>query len=1454
MGGLLTIRQMMNNLPAPDPVDYDLDSWAITITPHQLTSILSPMALVNLAHHQLLLKDPGFEEYTYVSSGGCTVRMRPIFKEGLLSAISELFNIITHISPNPTVLNKGSPSCTVGMLREAFLTVNVPTLRLASYGIKCPFRLVSYNLGQGLPPHLQLHPTKNHFDIGFTYYPYCNIGKSGQHILLAKRPPNLPKCDSESYPLLLELGKGYGSVNLKPDHEAITRLKCYSTLAHALKATSQKDMKYPPTTAVTWNTRLNTCENKGESLLNNNPGDLAGIRFEATVYAHTVEHAQQIVHNSGYLHPLAYDHTIDRSNIRIALQFKAIPVSDYFSYLAKMIRRLRRAQKSVPQKHDNRKSITKLQKQMMVDLQNALGWNSGRGQRPTPWDADDPWWNDCLLIFNFISTSDTQQTDYYYFTYSGLGEESEAEDVDPEDYFKRNPKDLWQLRPRRICPCPKCHAPGAPKIPKSNKRSVYPRGTLTSVGGKENVILRCNHCCHRISSQSDVVLFLATWIGSLGMKLLSEAKRRTINGGWSADNSAKIPSLSPPPHKSPPFPNTSPSATSPKGPSPSQNPSNSNVPLKKNSASNSTRPRDAFSSTVREDIGLTGTGRQRKTHSAQFNQDKKEGSPKINSVKADLQDFISSHTSNALVGWRGFAAFLLEKNLWNDCSAKIPSVSIPTSIEDSILEGWKLSENFINGDGNCLFRAVAIWLFGNQEEHRYIRDACVQEMQTNPNIYSPYVTQTDLMIKEVVEEEDIYSMFLMKSREDTFWGGDHHLAAIAEAYQLRLVVLCNNGQTYEHRSHTQEPKMTIFLWFNGINHYEIIWNPSIHSESIKSPLPSKKSQTPPPPLKSAIQTKISSKATPHQDNQILQQKRVSFAPVLKGEIIIPTETVLKHLDPRLHLAPLSFPEENHNNLPHSPTPDPPASSCPAENHPNQPHPPTKRSSNSIHDNQPHRSVISRITNKHMPVHTLPANTRNQFPQKKYPVVVIPPAPKRPQHANLSSLPQNQTQLSITKRKRKRISGFEKNHGLPIVTGYWLLVNERLLLETGKKAKTLPYVTICFGLPLGLLKGWCISHKFITSTAFNTTAPDETGFYHAVSYWINGNQESFKSFRRHLIKELSERIPSSTTTKVPITSPLTNQPFADLDLGRALKRVVDGKKPHLVEYIITATLLSVVLVVVEMGPTNATWKEHCPHLHKSQDQTPSLYLFYNSKLRNFEIIWNPFFHQPQTNPATSPSLDLTVQSPLLPHSTGFIPPRSSPEPPPPLPFKSKKKPEMEPSFMATHEDLQAINFAPVQGHLQYFHLSQNGICKPKCRAMKEALYFEIGNFKYIGWRLSLGYIVDDNNNLWRALSLWKYHKQEDYHRVKFCFASSSFTNLGHFVLDQPFNQESSSSILQRVSTWWNVRIVVLHIQPGHCTLQTFLPKSLTLESPSISGTYFLYRWKEKFGILYCKDHL
>eukprot|EP00008_Paramoeba_atlantica_P008539 CAMPEP_0201488564 /NCGR_PEP_ID=MMETSP0151_2-20130828/18975_1 /ASSEMBLY_ACC=CAM_ASM_000257 /TAXON_ID=200890 /ORGANISM="Paramoeba atlantica, Strain 621/1 / CCAP 1560/9" /LENGTH=242 /DNA_ID=CAMNT_0047873881 /DNA_START=87 /DNA_END=815 /DNA_ORIENTATION=+ len=78
-------------------------------------------------------------------------------------------------------------------------------------------------------------------------------------------------------------------------------------------------------------------------------------------------------------------------------------------------------------------------------------------------------------------------------------------------------------------------------------------------------------------------------------------------------------------------------------------------------------------------------------------------------------------------------------------------------------------------DGNCLFRAVAHQMYGDQSFHDIVRDACMNWIVKERNYYSQYV------------DED-FDAYVIRKRRDRVYGNDIEIQAISELYGRRVDV------------------------------------------------------------------------------------------------------------------------------------------------------------------------------------------------------------------------------------------------------------------------------------------------------------------------------------------------------------------------------------------------------------------------------------------------------------------------------------------------------------------------------------------------------------------------------------------------------------------------------------------------------------------------------------------
>ena len=92
--------------------------------------------------------------------------------------------------------------------------------------------------------------------------------------------------------------------------------------------------------------------------------------------------------------------------------------------------------------------------------------------------------------------------------------------------------------------------------------------------------------------------------------------------------------------------------------------------------------------------------------------------------------------------------------------------------------GFEIRE--IGDDGNCLFRAVADQVYGNQELHSILRDKCCDYMELHRERFVEFI-DTDVNFSD-------FSHYINNMRVLKTWGGNLEITALSELYQRRVEV------------------------------------------------------------------------------------------------------------------------------------------------------------------------------------------------------------------------------------------------------------------------------------------------------------------------------------------------------------------------------------------------------------------------------------------------------------------------------------------------------------------------------------------------------------------------------------------------------------------------------------------------------------------------------------------
>jgi len=135
------------------------------------------------------------------------------------------------------------------------------------------------------------------------------------------------------------------------------------------------------------------------------------------------------------------------------------------------------------------------------------------------------------------------------------------------------------------------------------------------------------------------------------------------------------------------------------------------------------------------------------------------------------------------------------------------------------LYGLKVS-NMIGKDGNCMFRAMAYHLTGNQANHFTVRMKALSWLQRNPDILLAFAAQGDGHLSAAT--------YLANMAKPGTWGDEIMLMAIAHAHSISIMVYSgidpgtgsSHATIYPH--HADGPHYGLYHLARS-QHYELLF-------------------------------------------------------------------------------------------------------------------------------------------------------------------------------------------------------------------------------------------------------------------------------------------------------------------------------------------------------------------------------------------------------------------------------------------------------------------------------------------------------------------------------------------------------------------------------------------------------------------------------------------------------
>ncbi|KAA1069866.1 hypothetical protein PGT21_034647 [Puccinia graminis f. sp. tritici] len=220
--------------------DFDVDLWNVNVAPKDLLENYclrdSLVRLLSLAPS--ITDHKRYEKWVFVGKCGFYICIPAKDKEKFFKHLIELGELRLYMAEYEKIVIAAAQSILASPLVRVMVASGITQVRLNAFGMKSKLEDAEHNYASDLA-NVGSH---NWVDIGVTHKT-----KGIPLFKLINKSAN-----TKLYPMLLDLGKVYGTVSFKD----IEKIKVYSCLVHALKSTSAKHLSYGPTNTWTWHTQI----------------------------------------------------------------------------------------------------------------------------------------------------------------------------------------------------------------------------------------------------------------------------------------------------------------------------------------------------------------------------------------------------------------------------------------------------------------------------------------------------------------------------------------------------------------------------------------------------------------------------------------------------------------------------------------------------------------------------------------------------------------------------------------------------------------------------------------------------------------------------------------------------------------------------------------------------------------------------------------------------------------------------------------------------------------------------------------------------------------------------------------------------------------------------------------------------------------------------------------------
>lgn len=125
----------------------------------------------------------------------------------------------------------------------------------------------------------------------------------------------------------------------------------------------------------------------------------------------------------------------------------------------------------------------------------------------------------------------------------------------------------------------------------------------------------------------------------------------------------------------------------------------------------------------------------------------------------------------------------------------------------------RLAIKEIGGDGNCLFRAFADQLYADQDQHPFIRQVCMDYIETERDFYKNFVVGGNSRFNE----------YMARKRTEGVWGDDLEIQALSEIYDRPIEIYAYSAEPMRtFHEVNQNNRTPIRLSYHGASHYNSV--------------------------------------------------------------------------------------------------------------------------------------------------------------------------------------------------------------------------------------------------------------------------------------------------------------------------------------------------------------------------------------------------------------------------------------------------------------------------------------------------------------------------------------------------------------------------------------------------------------------------------------------------------